>query len=420
VVADTGLSTGGSIQAPGVLHVYLGQSSGQFQSITPTIPTLIFSDLAIADMNNDGKPDIVVAASDTGLNTQVDVLLGQGNGMFGAVLPTLLAGGIADPAPTIAVADFNGDGNRDVAYFVPGDFSGVLFGAGDGTLPTQINMSSFTPVYPGAPMAFDLNGDGRADLLFADGGSVPELISFMNGGSFSTASAGFAVSASPASGSVTAGQSATTTVTLTPTGGFTGTASLSCSGLPAGAACAFLPASITSNGSVATSTLTISTTARTAMNSGGASLDPLLPGGLLLAGFALPVLWRRRRDLASLGSNGLPILLVLIATTLAGCGGGGGSSTSSASSSGSSSSSSGSSSSSSGSSASSSSSSASSSSSSGGSSSSSGASGSSGSSSSSSSSGGGSTGTPAGTYTVTITATGSSATETTTYTLTVN
>ena len=68
---------------------------------------------------------------------------------------------------------------------------------------------------------------------------------------------GFTVSDSPSAGSVAAGSSATTTITVTDTGA-PGTVSLSASGLPAGAAATFAPSSL---GATGTSTLTVSTTA---------------------------------------------------------------------------------------------------------------------------------------------------------------
>src|SRR5262249_7737346 len=70
----------------------------------------------------------------------------------------------------------------------------------------------------------------------------------------------FSVSVSPTSGSVTAGSSATATVSTAVTAGSAQTVSLSASGLPSGATASFSPASVTSGGS---STLTISTTAST-------------------------------------------------------------------------------------------------------------------------------------------------------------
>jgi hypothetical protein len=69
----------------------------------------------------------------------------------------------------------------------------------------------------------------------------------------------YSVTASPASQSVTQGNSTTYTATVTPTGGFTGTVALSVSGLPAGATGSFNPASLTSGNS----TLTVTTSSTT-------------------------------------------------------------------------------------------------------------------------------------------------------------
>jgi hypothetical protein len=74
----------------------------------------------------------------------------------------------------------------------------------------------------------------------------------------------FSISASALSGSLTAGQSSTSTITLTSQYGFSGTVTLTCSsGLPSGASCAFAPASLVPSADGVTSTLTISTTAAT-------------------------------------------------------------------------------------------------------------------------------------------------------------
>ena len=70
----------------------------------------------------------------------------------------------------------------------------------------------------------------------------------------------FSVSASPSTVTVAAGASASYTVSVTPSGGFTGSVTFSVSGLPAGAGGSFNPASITTSGS---STLTVSTSTAT-------------------------------------------------------------------------------------------------------------------------------------------------------------
>ncbi|MFC4535399.1 M28 family peptidase [Sphaerisporangium dianthi] len=70
----------------------------------------------------------------------------------------------------------------------------------------------------------------------------------------------FSIGASPASGSVQAGQAVTTTISTATTSGAAQTVNLTASGLPSGATASFAPASVTSGGS---STLTLSTSAST-------------------------------------------------------------------------------------------------------------------------------------------------------------
>jgi len=91
----------------------------------------------------------------------------------------------------------------------------------------------------------------------------------------------FTISAAPASLTVSAGQTgppATSAITITPAGGFTGTVNFtnstvssggSCSGLPAGALCSFNPASVTLNGTSSVSVgLTVATAANMALPTG--------------------------------------------------------------------------------------------------------------------------------------------------------
>ena len=72
----------------------------------------------------------------------------------------------------------------------------------------------------------------------------------------------FSISASPASATISAGQSATYTLTVSPLGGFTGDVSLSCSGEPQAATCSISPTSVTLDGTnVSTADVTVATTA---------------------------------------------------------------------------------------------------------------------------------------------------------------
>jgi hypothetical protein len=381
VVADQGSSS--PSQVNGALHVYLGTANGTFTAAAaPTTTATYYSVVALGDLNKDGKPDLIVGGNVAGAQgtgtPNVYTLLGNGDGTFRAANTAALTGTDGIGATSISLADFNKDGHLDVVIGNATDFTEVLLGNGDGTLDDLVMALGQQPL---ALAAVDLNGDGFPELLVGtvDTTTGSNLSVFLNANAWTagTTPVSFAVSSSSASGTVTAGQSATTTISLAPSSGFTGSVSLSCSGLPTGASCSFSPASVSINGGTATSTLTITTTARTAMGSSGSSFNPLVPGGLLLAGFGVPMVWRRRREIAGLRHGALPVVLLICAVALPGCGGGGDSGSS-------------------------------------GSSSSSG-----GGSSSSSSSGGGSVGTPAGTYTVTITAASGSITQKTTYSLTV-
>jgi hypothetical protein len=117
---------------------------------------------------------------------------------------------------------------------------------------------------------------------------------------------GFSIASTPSSATVTAGSAGHYQLNVTPQSGpFTNAITLSCSGLPQGAACAFSPASITPGATTAQAALTISTTGKSSTSAlalpmplapattSGLSLDlaarstPSAQGLLVLFGFAL-------------------------------------------------------------------------------------------------------------------------------------
>jgi len=160
----------------------------------------------------------------------------------------------------------------------------------------------------------------------ADPGSQPSAVNFFNTSEFSAAIAtvapDFTVSVPSASATVVAGQSANFTVTIAPQNGFTGTANLSCSGLPALANCAFVPPSLTIGGSAVSSALTI-TTAPHLMTSAfpaRSTLASALTGLTGLGFFGLVILGgvTRRKGI----SQSAAILLIVLVIGVAGCGGG--------------------------------------------------------------------------------------------------
>jgi hypothetical protein len=137
--------------------------------------------VAVSDFNRDGNADMVVA--NYGVNN-VSVLLGNGNGTF----QTAVNYAVGTNPYFVGVGDFNGDGVPDlVTANYGGDNVSVLLGVGNGTFGTAVNYNA--GALPTFVAVGDFNGDGKADLAVADsqlGGGVSVLLG--NGdGSFQTA-----------------------------------------------------------------------------------------------------------------------------------------------------------------------------------------------------------------------------------------
>ena len=146
--------------------------------------------VAVADVNRDGKPDLVVASwcsAPCTHNSVVGVLLGNGDGTFQSAI-TFDSGG--DDAISIWAGDVNGDGNPDVvvmsAFGVGGSgpsVVGVLLGNGDGTFQGVLAYDVGATNYRSALAVRDVNLDGNPDLLVSSGGDGedPGIVSVLMG-----------------------------------------------------------------------------------------------------------------------------------------------------------------------------------------------------------------------------------------------
>jgi hypothetical protein len=158
--------------------VYKGNGDGTFQFPPVGVTTGAQEDrqASLVDVNGDGKLDLVVSHLDFGTS----VSLGNGDGTFQAPKVYIPAGRF------FAVGDVNGDGKPDVllaeeCFSLTVCSSGlvsVLLGNGDGTFAG----AQYYGINGKAVAAGDLNGDGKPDLIVAQGGQTGQLIVLQGNG----------------------------------------------------------------------------------------------------------------------------------------------------------------------------------------------------------------------------------------------
>src|SRR6202453_1932206 len=190
-VLVTNSCDGSSVCNNGSVSVLLGYGDGTLQAGVIYSPAGSEAHgLATADVNGDGKPDILVAsqcASNSNCNNgAVSVLLNNGDGTFqaGGTFPS--GGGYTLWA---ASADLNGDGKADVVLMnectstsdcSQGSVS-VLLGNGDGTFQLPV---TYATTNDGQSVALaDVNGDGQLDIVLANGdGTLQPAVAYNSGG----------------------------------------------------------------------------------------------------------------------------------------------------------------------------------------------------------------------------------------------
>jgi len=172
-----------NIDAQGNINVVLCYADGSFSVTTYSPGDLVQpSSVAVADVNGDGWPDVIVTdASDAGHG--VHVLLNNGDGTLAAEV-VYASGPSGGPGPqAVAVVDVNGDGFPDIvtANGTAGNVS-VLLNTGKGTFSTALQYPAGANAV--AVAAADLNGDGKPDIVTADlsDNSVAVLLNNGDGG----------------------------------------------------------------------------------------------------------------------------------------------------------------------------------------------------------------------------------------------
>ncbi len=145
-------------------YAYINPGSGDVSAFTVQAigpPANSSMDICLTDLNGDGKPDVVVA--NDGINY---AYMGNGDGTF----PTAAAigGSDTDNSASISVADFDHDGDLDIVFATNNrtEPNKLYLNAGDGSFPDtglQISAATYRTV---CTASADFDGDGDQDLAF--------------------------------------------------------------------------------------------------------------------------------------------------------------------------------------------------------------------------------------------------------------
>jgi hypothetical protein len=161
------------------IDIFLGNGDGTFQSPVTSATTETPQFIAAADLNGDHKLDLIII--DT---PYISVLLGKGDGTFRSPIDNESFVG----PQNLAIGDFNNDHKLDVGVvgFFGGQANiGVLLGNGNGTLQPSINYPLTST--PTTLAVGDFNGDGNLDAAVENADCCATVLLGNGEGSFESA-----------------------------------------------------------------------------------------------------------------------------------------------------------------------------------------------------------------------------------------
>lgn len=143
----------------GKIQIYYQDATGKLNSPIVLQLDIDTKGVAIADVNNDGKADLVLCGNSlSGWQGRLVVMLQDP--VTGQLLPPHEYNVSSSYAITLAVADLNGDGRNDIVVST-GNLS-IFFQNSAGTLNPEV---VYDNVYGGEVHVADMDNDGRNDIV---------------------------------------------------------------------------------------------------------------------------------------------------------------------------------------------------------------------------------------------------------------
>jgi hypothetical protein len=227
------------------INVFLNDGTGEFLQRTPDFSSAIdagVSQLATADLNGDGIPDLIVASNIT-----------QNISVFLSIKPKT--------TPTASLTSSAASQFVGTSVSLTAKVSGSSGSTPTGTVTLMDGSTSL------GQQTLDSSGQAVFSLSNLSAGQHTLTVAYagdsnfnaVTSSTFSQSITDLQLAFTTASQTISAGGTATYTLTVTPVAGLSGTVTLACSQLPSLATCD--PATVTLAGQPATATLTVRTTA---------------------------------------------------------------------------------------------------------------------------------------------------------------